>query len=149
MFCLSKGLGAPVGSMLCGSRRFIETARRYRKMLGGGMRQTGWLCSCGLTALEERNIARLREDNENARYIAERLAEIDALEIDPESVHTNFAVVRITEGGMTAAGASAALEKRGFLLSASGADVLRLVTCSRVDRGDCEALADACKELFG
>ncbi len=149
MFCLSKGLGAPVGSMLCGPQRFIENARRYRKMLGGGMRQTGWLCSCGLTALEDENIDRLRCDNENARYIADGLAEIDGLEIDPDAVHTNFAVVRITGGGMNASGAAAALAERGFLLSASGADVLRLVTCSRVDRSDCEALVDACKELFG
>ena len=92
MFCLSKGLGAPAGSMLCGSREFISRARRYRKMLGGGMRQTGWLCACGLKALEPENIALLKNDHENAGLLAEKLHKNPFIKVNPELTHTNFVI---------------------------------------------------------
>src|SRR5947207_2164708 len=89
MFCLSKGLGAPVGSMLVGSKEFIEEARLVRKMLGGGMRQAGVLAAAGLVALQE-SPQRLHEDHENARFLAESLAGIPGIQIDPRKVATNI-----------------------------------------------------------
>lgn len=96
MFCLSKGLCAPVGSMLCGSAAFIDKARRNRKILGGGMRQAGVLAACGLVSLNTM-VARLPLDHENARYLAEELAKIKGIEVPMEDVETNmvFATIRI------------------------------------------------------
>src|ERR1700751_1235697 len=88
MFCLSKGLGSPVGSMILGSREFIERARVYRKMFGGGMRQVGVIAAAGLIALEN-SPSRLHEDHANARDLAEGVAKIPGLKIDPASVKTN------------------------------------------------------------
>ena len=93
-FCLSKGLGAPVGSVLCGSRALIDCARRWRKVLGGGMRQAGILAAAGLVALNE-HVDRLAEDHENARLLAEGLAGIGALEVDVEAVQTNMVFVHM------------------------------------------------------
>lgn len=87
MFCFSKGLGAPIGSMLVGSEEFIEQARRVRKMLGGGMRQVGILAAAGLYALEH-NIERLAEDHENAKLLTGRLAKLDVIKLEP--VETNI-----------------------------------------------------------
>src|SRR5512146_2927196 len=91
MFCLSKGLGAPVGSMLVGSRSFIDMARVYRKSLGGGMRQAGILAAAGLIALEK-HPARLKQDHDNAKYLAEGLSQIAGIKIDPKKVATNILV---------------------------------------------------------
>jgi threonine aldolase len=88
-FCLSKGLGAPVGSVLCGSGNFIRRARRWRKVLGGGMRQAGILAAAGIYALEN-HIDRLIDDHENARILAEGLTKFPALSIDPNTVQTNM-----------------------------------------------------------
>lgn len=87
--CLSKGLGAPVGSVLCGSRELIAKARRWRKVLGGGMRQVGFIAAAGIYALEN-NIDRLREDHDNASYMADRLAEIPEITVTPHSINTNM-----------------------------------------------------------
>lgn len=95
MFCLSKGLGAPVGSLLCGSRAFIHEARRVRKMFGGGMRQVGVLAAAGLVALRE-GPARLAEDHENARRLAQALAELPGIELDLGTVETNIVIFKIT-----------------------------------------------------
>ena len=94
MFCLSKGLGAPVGSMLLGSREFIDRARSLRKLLGGGMRQAGILAAAGLIALEKMP-ARLHEDHANARLLAELLEDIPGLSLSSSRVRTNILVVRI------------------------------------------------------
>jgi len=88
-FCLSKGLGAPVGSVLCGSEGFIRRARRWRKVLGGGMRQAGILAAAGIHALEN-HIDRLADDHENARLLAEGLAQFSDLALDPNAVQTNM-----------------------------------------------------------
>ncbi|MEM9294100.1 MAG: GntG family PLP-dependent aldolase [Acidobacteriota bacterium] len=95
MFCLSKGLGAPVGSLLCGSADFIHEARRVRKMLGGGLRQVGILAAAGLVALEE-GPRHLLQDHQNARYLADELAQTPGIEIDPQTVETNIVIFGIT-----------------------------------------------------
>ena len=99
MFCLSKGFGAPVGSLLVGSRAFIDRARIYRKSLGGGMRQAGVLAAAGLIALEKMP-ARLQEDHANARFLAEGLARVPGIKLDPRKVQTNIVVFEIA--GMNA-----------------------------------------------
>jgi threonine aldolase len=96
-FCLSKGLGAPVGSLLCGSRAFVHEARRVRKMFGGGMRQVGVLAAAGLVALRE-GPARLPADHDNARLLAGALAELPGIEIDPATVESNIVIFRVTDG---------------------------------------------------
>ena len=133
MFCLSKGLGAPVGSMLVGSREFIEQAHVGRKMLGGGMRQAGVLAAAGLVALEE-SPKRLHEDHENARRLAEGLASVPGLKIDPAKVITNILIVDVTASGCTAAEVSAELKKRGILASPTGKYSIRMVTHCDVNR---------------
>ena len=100
MFCLSKGLGAPVGSLLVGSREFIRQARIYRKALGGGMRQAGILAAAGLIALEQ-GPKRLQQDHENAKFIAERLSKTPKIEINPATVQTNILVFDVSRTGMT------------------------------------------------
>src|SRR5215212_5065592 len=101
MFCLSKGLGAPVGSLLLGGGGFIEEARRWRKLLGGGMRQAGVLAAAGLVALEE-TPRRLSEDHANARRLAEGVAELPGVRIDPEGVRTNIVIFDVSGAALTA-----------------------------------------------
>ena len=134
MFCLSKGLGAPVGSMLLGSRAFIEEARVVRKMLGGGMRQAGVLAAAGLIALEE-TPKRLHEDHENARRLAEGLAALPGMKIDPEKVVTNIVIVDVSEAAMSADRICASLQKVGVLASGFGS-AIRMVTHYDVSRAD-------------
>jgi threonine aldolase len=136
MFCLSKGLGCPVGSLLCGSREFIEEARRVRKALGGGMRQAGILAAAGLYALEH-HVERLAEDHENARILAQGLSEIPCLSVTPPE--TNIVLVEILRGP-TAAELAERLKRRGVLVAPAGAGTearkLRLVTHLDVSRED-------------
>jgi len=141
MFCLSKGLGAPVGSLLCGSRPFVDRARRYRKALGGGMRQAGILAAAGLVALE--NIPRLVEDHVNARRLAAALARVPGLEIDPEQVPTNIVVVRCT-GSLTAPAFLQKLARRGIRCITFGPDTVRMVTHLDITAED----IDYCLEAF-
>ena len=126
MFCLSKGLGAPVGSMLCGPRGFIRDARRVRKMLGGGMRQAGVIAAAGLIALRK-GPGRLAEDHENARRLALVLAELPGVEIDPALVQTNIVLCRISGPGR-AAGFLDRLQENGVLASYVSAGEVRFVT---------------------
>jgi threonine aldolase len=135
MFCLSKGLCAPVGSMLVGSEELMAQARIYRKALGGGMRQAGVLAAAGLIALEEMP-RRLHDDHANARLLAEALANIEGVEIDPETVETNIVIFRLA-GSLTPAELVARLKARGVLASAVGPQLVRLVTHRDVGRGDC------------
>ena len=145
MFCLSKGLGAPVGSMLVGSAELMDRARIIRKGLGGGMRQAGILAAAGLIALEE-GPARLHEDHANARRIAERLAEVSAVEIDLDAVRTNIVIFRLPNGD--APGLTAKLKQRGVLASAIGSHSVRFVTHRDVDREACDAAARATVEIL-
>ncbi len=135
MFCLSKGLGAPIGSMLVGSAEQISRARIFRKALGGGMRQVGVLAAAGLIALEE-GPKGLANDHANARLLAEALAHVEGVSIDLESVETNIVVFRLTNG-IPGADVAARLKARGVLTNALGVDLIRLVTHRDVSREQC------------
>lgn len=144
MFCLSKGLGAPVGSMLVGSEELIARARRYRKALGGGMRQVGVLAAAGLIALEQ-GPKRLSEDHANARLLAEALANTPGVIIDLNSVETNIVIFRLA-AGQGAPELAARLKERGVFISAFGPGAIRLVTHLDVSRGACIVAAEALTE---
>jgi threonine aldolase len=133
MFCLSKGLGAPVGSMIVGSREFIERARVYRKMFGGGMRQVGILAAAGLIALEK-SPARLHEDHENARRLATGIAQIPGLKIDPASVRTNIVIFDCEATGLNAVELCDALHPKGIWAQDTALYSVRMVTHWNVDR---------------
>jgi threonine aldolase len=141
--CLSKGLGAPVGSLLCGSREFIATARRWRKAVGGGMRQAGVLAAAGIIALTEQ-VSRLAEDHEHARLLAEGLAGIAALRFDPAAVQTNMVFLPLPPE--TAVPLSAFLRERGVLVAGRGG--LRLVTHLDVMADDIVRVVAAFDEYF-
>ena len=144
MFCLSKALCAPVGSMLVGSAELMERAHVYRKGMGGGMRQAGVLAAAGLIALEEMPKL-LHEDHANAKLLAEALAHIDGVVINPETVETNIVIFRVAEG-ISAADVVARMKARGVLISAVGPDAIRLVTHHDVSRGACITAAEALTE---
>jgi len=144
MFFLSKGLGAPVGSMLTGSAELMARARIFRKALGGGMRQVGVLAAAGLIALEQMP-ARLHEDHANARLLAEALFHMDGVAIDLDGVETNIVIFRMT-GRLSAAELVARLKQRGILASAIGPDAVRLVTHYDVDRAACVKVAEVLTE---
>ncbi len=142
MFCLSKGLGCPVGSVLCGSRAFIAEGRRVRKALGGGMRQAGILAAAGLYALEH-HVDRLAEDHLHARLLAEGLAQVPGLSVVPPE--TNIVLFRI-ERGPDAAELCERLRARGVLASPAGAGTspreIRMVTHLGISRPDVERTVD-------
>jgi len=139
MFCLSKGLGAPVGSMLVGSREAIDRARIYRKALGGGMRQAGVLAAAGQIALEEGPL-RLAEDHAHARLLADAVAGEPDVEIDLDAVQTNIVIFRLKQP--IAPTLVAVLKSKGVLVSAIGPSAVRLVTHLDVDRAACEQAAE-------
>jgi len=138
-FCLSKGLGAPVGSILVGSRGSIDRARIHRKALGGGMRQAGILAAAGLIALEEGPL-RLHEDHANARLLADAIAACEGVNIDLPSVQTNIVFFTLKDG-RDAPAFVAALKSQGILCSAIGPHAVRLVTHLDVSREQCEGCA--------
>ena len=140
-FCLSKGLGAPVGSLLVGSSDFIKEARVWRKRFGGGMRQAGILAAAGLIALEE-SPKHLHEDHANARRLAEGIAEIPGIKIDVERVVTNIVIFDITETGRTSAEICAALKEQNILAIPFG-PAIRMVTHSDVSSEDMESTVRA------
>ena len=146
MFCLSKGLCAPVGSMLVGSKDAIAEARVYRKALGGGMRQAGILAAAGLIALEKMPL-RLHEDHANARMLAETLAALPEVEIDPAAVETNIVVFSLRS--RAAAEVTAALKSQGLLMSAVGPKSVRLVTHHDADATACRRAAEVLKTVLG
>lgn len=146
MFCLSKGLGAPVGSLLVGSKEFIDAARRVRKMLGGGMRQAGVLAAGGLVALEE-GPKRLHEDHENARLLADGLAEIPGIAIDPGKVVTNIVFFDVSATGLSSHEISKRLSGQGVLASGVGASAIRMVTHRDVNRADCKRALQELREV--
>jgi threonine aldolase len=135
--CFSKGLGAPIGSALCGSRELIQRARRFRKMFGGGMRQAGIIAAGALHALEHHR-ARLAEDHANARTLAEGLSRLPGIELDPATVQTNLVFMRVRK--LPAAALAAALEKAGVRVLALGPETIRAVTNMTVTP---EAIAEA------
>ena len=135
--CLSKGLGAPAGSVVCGSAEFVAKARRVRKVLGGGMRQAGVLAAAGIVALSDM-VERLVEDHANARKLADGLAEIDGLTIDPENIKTNIVYFEIDPNIMTAAHLCQELGKQGVRVLVSNPFQLRAVTNYHIKPTDIE-----------
>ena len=146
MFCLSKALGAPVGSMLAGTADDIARARLYRKRLGGGMRQAGVLAAAGLIALEQSPRC-LGDDHRNARMMARGLAAIPGIQIDPAKVQTNIVMFEVSGTGLPAAEISARLKERGVLINPVGDTWMRLVTHYDVDREGCELALAALAEV--
>jgi threonine aldolase len=127
MFCLSKGLGAPVGSMIVGSREFIEKGRIYRKMLGGGMRQVGVLAAAGRIALEQ-SPERLSIDHQNARRLAEGIAAIPGLRIDSAKVQTNIVIFDCQQTDLDAVELCEALKPHGIWALDTAPYSVRFVT---------------------
>jgi threonine aldolase len=142
-FCLSKGLGAPVGSMLCGTQRDMDRARLYRKRLGGGMRQAGVLAAAGLIALEEMP-KRLHEDHENAQLLAEGFR---AMGLDPGRVETNIVIIDLGRR-MESHAFVEGLSHRGVRANAFGPSRVRFVTHYDVSRADCQSALAAAREIL-
>ena len=150
-FCVSKGLAAPVGSVICGSAEFIGKARRVRKMLGGGMRQAGIIAAAGIVALETM-VDRLAEDHANARALAEGLAKLPGLTIDLASVQTNIVIFQVKRGNQAASAAAttelvAGCGARKVKIHAIGPDSIRCVTHKDIDAEDIGRTLDAFAEI--
>ena len=143
---LSKGLGAPGGSLLAGTREVIERAVRYRRMFGGAMRQTGIYAAAGLYAVE-RHLERLSEDHANARRFAERLAQSPRIELDLATVQTNIIVFRLRADAPDSATVVAQARERGVLVFAFGPRTIRAVTHLDVNRAQCEQAAEVLASL--
>jgi threonine aldolase len=143
-FCISKGLGAPVGSILCGPADVIERARRWRKAVGGGWREAGMLAAAGLWALDHM-VDRIAEDHVNARTLAEGLAELPGVRIDLSRVQTN--IIRFQTTGMTAQEFAAACRARGVLGGASRSGV-RFVTHYGIEAEDVQRALSVCSEVL-
>ena len=146
-FCLSKGLGAPVGSLIVGTRDFIERCRSIRKMLGGGMRQVGILAAAGLVALDK-NRHRLQEDHDNAKFLAGQLAEIPAVTINPAKVQTNIVIFDLKRSGRSSAEFLSELAERRVLAVPVDPDRVRMVTHLDVNRTNVEIAASAVREVL-
>jgi threonine aldolase len=145
-FCLSKGLAAPVGSVICGSRELVERARRWRKMLGAGMRQVGVLAAAGIVSLE-RMVERLAEDHANARRLGEGLAKLSGLRVDLASVQTNIVIVRVERGPAATDELVKGCAARKVKVHAMGPTAIRCVTHKDVDAEDTSRALEAFREL--
>jgi threonine aldolase len=137
MFCLSKGLSAPIGSIAVGDRDFIERARRYRKMLGGGMRQAGVIAAAGIIAIEKM-VDRLRDDHENARILAKGLSRIEGVAIDPSQVQTNIVAYDVSGLGIDGQKWVAKLNEVGVKAGPLEAGRVRMVTHRGIEKEDIE-----------
>ncbi len=136
-FCLSKGLSAPVGSLICSSKAFIAEARRNRKVVGGGMRQAGVLAAAGIVALEEM-VDRLAEDHANAHLLAEAIAQIPGLHVDPLTVQTDIVIFKLTNARLAPAELSSRLAQSGVKINPTEGRFLRAVTHYGIERADVE-----------
>jgi threonine aldolase len=146
-FCLSKGLGAPVGSMILGTRAFIERCRSIRKMLGGGMRQVGVLAAAGVVALEK-GPKRLQIDHDNAKVLAAHLAEIPGIILDAAKVQTNIVIFGVQKSGWSSSEFLQAIAKRDVLAVPVDSERVRMVTHLDVDRSGIERAAGVVREVM-
>jgi len=146
--CLSKGLGAPIGSLVAGTKTFIDRVHRFRKMFGGGMRQVGIIAAAGIYALDH-HIERLKEDHQNAKRLALGLKAIKGISIDPEDVETNILIFDVSRAGMTPVQIKDEMKKEGVLIHAVGKTQIRLVTHLGVSKGDIEVALKAFKKVLG
>ena len=146
--CLSKGLGAPIGSLVAGTKPFIERVHRFRKMLGGGMRQVGIIAAAGIYALDH-HFERLKEDHQNAKRLAVGLKEFGGVSIDPRHVETNIVIFDIANTGMTGFQVAEAMKKEGVLIHAIGKTQIRLVTHLDVTAEGIEKALKAFRKALG
>jgi threonine aldolase len=147
-FCLSKGLSAPVGSLICGSQEFIHEARRLRKVLGGGMRQAGIIAAAGIVALEQM-VGRLADDHANARRLAEGLAELNVFDIKLERVQSNILIFALATDKFTPAQLVARCAADGLKFQAIGGNQFRMVTHYGVEREDVDAALGTARRAVG
>ncbi len=147
IFCLSKGLSAPVGSMVCGSHQFVNEARRTRKVLGGGMRQAGIIAAAGIIALEQM-IDRVAEDHINAHLLAEGISKIDGLSIDLSKVRTNIIYFNLVTDRLTADEFLTRLAKKGIKLLTTGPSRFRMVTHYGISSEDIDATLVATRQVM-
>ena len=147
MFCLSKGLAAPVGSVLVGDEAMIKEARRIRKLFGGGMRQAGIIAAGGLVALETM-MDRLAEDNRRAKWLAESIALIPGIDVDPHFVDTNIVFFRLTAEGHDAGAFAQTLSRAGILVHALGGNAVRAVTHYHITDANIEDTVDAIRNAL-
>ncbi|MCC5911510.1 MAG: low-specificity L-threonine aldolase [Clostridiaceae bacterium] len=146
MFCFSKGLSAPIGSVLIGTEDFIRRARKFRKMLGGGMRQVGIIASAAIHSLEEMT-SRLKEDHENARILAEGLNKIAGVSVDMESIHTNIINVNFAGTRFNTSELMDKFKEKGLLVNPRNQHVIRFVTHKDVNKGDVLAVISLIKDI--
>jgi threonine aldolase len=145
--CFSKGLGAPIGSAIAGSKEFIGKARHYRKIFGGGMRQAGVLAAAALYALDH-NVGRLPEDHEKARVLADELSKVNVFRIDPETIQTNIVIIDTERTGKTPAEVIAALRERGVLLTQGTYTGIRAVTHLDISMDEVRQAASVIREAM-
>jgi threonine aldolase len=145
--CLSKGLGAPVGSLLAGSAAFVDQAHRFRKMFGGGMRQAGILAAAGIYALDHHR-ERLEEDHRHAKILAHSLAGLGGVAVNPNEVETNIVILDVAASGLTAPNIAASMKEMGILIHAFAPTRIRLVTHLDVSREDVEKALKAFRKVF-
>jgi threonine aldolase len=146
-FCLSKGLSAPVGSVLCGDAGFVAEARRWRKVVGGGMRQAGILAAAGVIALEQM-VERLAEDHENARRFSVGISGLPGIDLDPDTVATNIVIFGVASGRISAPQLAQALKERGVLMGAIGPSQIRAVTHYGIEATDVQTAVAAIQEIM-
>jgi threonine aldolase len=146
--CLSKGLGAPIGSLVAGSESFIHRVHRFRKMFGGGMRQVGIIAAAGIYALDH-HFERLKEDHQNAKRLAVGLREFKGVFIDPKHVETNIVIFDVANTGTTGSQVAEAMKREGVLIHAFGKTQIRLVTHLDVTSEDIERALKAFEKVFG
>ncbi|OPY34101.1 MAG: L-threonine aldolase [Methanomassiliicoccales archaeon PtaU1.Bin124] len=138
-FCLSKGLGCPIGSLLVGNKEFIDQARIYRKMVGGGMRQAGIIAAPGIYALKNM-VSRLQEDHDNAKLLAKGLAAMDGIKVDMKSVQTNIVIADVSGTGKSSDEFVELCKKNGILIFSFGPQTVRFVTRYGIAKADIEEL---------
>jgi threonine aldolase len=146
--CLSKGLGAPIGSLVAGSKLFVDRVHRFRKMFGGGMRQVGIIAAAGIYALDH-HVERLREDHQNSKRLGVSLKEFKGVSIDPRHVETNIVIFDVANTRMTALQVAEAMKKEGVLIHAIGKTQIRLVTHLDVTPEDIEKALKAFEKVLG
>lgn len=146
-FCVSKGLCAPVGSMLAGTKLFIDKARKYRKLLGGGMRQAGFLAAAGIIALQDMT-KRLEEDHENARYLGKRLLEIPGIELDMNKIQINMVFFKLNRPDFDPNVLVSKLFEKGIKINGEEGGLFRFVTNNDVKKDDIDYVINILKEIL-
>ena len=147
MMCFSKGLGAPVGSIIAGSQEFIERAHRYRKLYGGGMRQVGVIAAAAQYAMDH-NVDRLAEDHHNAEMFAQAVAQCQGVDLNPEHVETNIIIFDVSSSGRTAQEIVQVFMEQGVLMLAASPNTIRAVTHLNVSKEDIEKAIEVVRQFF-